>query len=209
MYLLQTDEQLVEGVRESTHLFINSFLDLNVTTLHVPIAAHSVTTHLPLLPQPIYYGFEQMLELEPEYPTEVDVTILHVPIAAHSVTGPFVMTTRLPLLPQPIYYGFEQMLELESEYPTEVDVTILHLPVAAHSVTGPFVMTTRLPLLPQPIYYGVEQMLELEPEYPTEADSGSLAHLKQLKLYIRELILNSLPTHWAEWIAHNVSQCQY
>ncbi len=35
----------------------------------------------------------------------------------------------------------------------------------------------------------------------TEADdSGSLAYLKQLKLYIRELVLNSLPAHWAEWI---------
>ncbi len=47
----------------------------------------------------------------------------------------------------------------------------------------------------------------MEPEYTTEADdSGSLAYLKQLK---RELVINSLPPHWAEWIAHNVSQCQY
>ncbi len=50
----------------------------------------------------------------------------------------------------------------------------------------------------------------MEPEYTTEADdSGSLAYLKQLKLYIRELVLNSLPPHWAEWIVHNVSQSQY
>ncbi len=34
---------------------------------------------------------------------------------------------------------------------------------------------------------------------------GCLAALAQLRLCIRELILHSLPTHWAEWTTHNVS----
>ncbi len=104
------------------------------------------------------------------------------------------MTTPLPLLPQSICYGFEQILEMEPEYPIEIDAITLH------SVTRPFVMTTRLPLLPQPIDYGFN--------HTTEVNSGCLAYLKQLKLYIRELILNSLPLYWAKWTTHNVSQNQ-
>ena len=93
-----------------------------------------------------------------------------------------------------LFESVQESTHLFTNSSLDFDAITLHPLPIVHSVTGPFMMTT----LPQPIFFGPT----------TEVDSSCLAYLKQLKLYTRERILNSLPTHWAEWTTHNVSQSQ-
>ncbi len=141
----------------------------------------------------------QLLSIFSEFEhLEIDLLSNVTAISVHSLPIANESSEMATLLPQLHSCGLEHL-----QIDPISEITIHALPgLTSYTDIGSFKTTS---LLPQLIFSEFEPLLEFEIAFPQTHDSGCLATLKQLRLYVRELILHSLPTHWAELITHNVS----
>ena len=128
----------------------------------------------------------------------VSVTVYSLTIA-NFVNESFKMDTQMATTPPQFLTSTEPLSGLEINLLSNVTQISIHtLPRLATICDAEFYHNA----IPQ-LISGFEYSLNAN--FSQAPDSRYLASLRHFRLFIRELILHSLPIHWSDWIIHNVS----